>query len=342
MKTTTTLFLALVLSGLSVYYFLLGRPSQDLGTDRNPLKIISLAADDSVTWFEIQNTASQEKVALRREGREWRIELPVAYPAEEFLVEGMIKALAQGYRLRRIPFRLKDAKLLGFDPPRLKMVLETEKVAGRRILLLGADSPVRGRTYARWEGESEYFLISSEVRAALEMSVYSLREKKLFLNRGTKLDSIHLKTAGKEFRIEKEKETWRWALPEPAGEIPLEKVSDLIYAFESLHVKEFLDGSNPEQEEFGLRKKSFFVTVGSGGEPAQTVVLGERAKGKDALYAIRENEHLVVLVAEANLKSLLETFEVVYQEQKHGDAGEFEASRGTNPESGGKGGAGPF
>ncbi len=341
MKITSTLFLAAVLSGLSIYYFFLAQPSKDIGTDPNPAEILSLSGQDAVSWLEIQNELSKEKVALRREGKEWHVEFPVAYPAEEFLVEGMLKTLSLGRRLRRIPFDRRDGKELGFDPPEMRIGVETEKGAGRRVLLIGADSPVKGRAYAHWEGESEYFLVPSEVKAALGISLYSLREKKLFYLRGSKLDWIHVKAGGNEFRIKKENEKWYWEVPQLAFEIPLEKISDLIYAFEFLYVKEFLDGKNPDQKEFELSKKDSFLALGPKEGAGQKVILGGRAKGKDAFYAVRENEKLVILISEGNLKALLETFEVVYQELQDGDPGKSEGASGKGLESSPTGGTGP-
>jgi hypothetical protein len=342
MKISSTLLLAALLSGLSGYYFFWLQPSQKALTDMSPVGILQLAEGDKISWLEIQNEASKEKVALKREGEEWKIESPVSYPAQELLVEGMIEGLMLSQRLRRIPFDERNAGALGLSTPAIKISIKTDKDPTQKVLLLGGTSPVKERAYARWEGENEYFLIPGELKAALGLSLYSLRKKKLFEFKNEALSWLHLKAGGKEFRIERKGEGWRWALPALKGEIGLEKVSDLIYALDSLFVKEFLDGQSPEASPFGLRKRESFLAAGPQGQAGERIFLGSRARGKDALYVLRQKEKLVLLVSERNLRTVVESFELTFQEIKGENTRKSSDDSAKDREGGRAGGAEPL
>ena len=327
MKIRTTLFLALFLAGLGSYYFFSEKPFREAGAELAPIKILTLGEGDSLSFFHIENQVSKEMISLHRSGKEWMLDYPISYPAEKFIAEGMASALTFSQRLRRLPFK-GDEKGLGFDSPKIKIGIETQKEPKRRTLLLGEASPIGGGVFARWEGEDEYFLISPEIQASFERSVYSLREKKLFRFPWDGLVWIQIKAGEKVFRLQKTGGKWSWTFPSLSGEIPADKVSDLVYSFQSLYVKEFLDGKNPDKKEFGLQAKGSFIAVGGNGGTEERLILGARALGKDALYVLREKENIVLLVSEKNLRSLLQMFEVSFQELKDANQGKTARSPG--------------
>ena len=317
MRVTTTLSLVLILGLLSFYYFEGSRASQPTSNSAAlpPIQIFSLSKNDSVSWLQIQNQVSKETMALKKEGTGWQLQSPVSSPAEKLLVEGMVNTLIFAPRLKRFFMEGKTQKDFGLDLPPLRIGIATQKNPEPRYLLLGAVSPVSKTIYAQWEGEREYFLVPPEVEASFERTIYSLRQKKLFRINWNEVGWIHVKGERKEFRIEKKGEKWSWSIPAMKSTIPAEKVSDLIYAFQSLYIKEFLDGQNLNQKDFGLESKDSFLAMGPEGASGERVLLGAVAKGKDSLYAVRERENLVVLISQSNLKSLLEMFEVTFQER---------------------------
>lgn len=336
MKLSTTLLLALLLTGLGTYYVVSEKMSQEAEAELQPLKILTLSEGDSVLWLRIENRVSKETFSLRREGPDWRLEFPVSYPAEKFLVEGMASALTLSFRLRRFPLVGKDPPGSGLDTPDIMIRVETEKGTRRRTLLLGNESPVKGSIYARWQGEAEYFLIPSPVKAAMERSVYSLRQKRLFRVNWDGVAWLHVKVDPKEFRIEKKGEGWRFVLPPLQAEIPVEKVEDLIYAFESFYVKEFLDGKDPARSEFGLKGQGSFLAAGTPEGTSEKLILGASAEEKEGRYALREGEGLVLLISQGKLRLLLETFEAALggdESKQNASSAETQGDSGENSES---------
>lgn len=317
MKISTTLFLTFLVSSLGIFYFVSGASPRQALSGLEPVRILTLREGDSLSFLEIQNQKSKETMALRRKGSDWMMETPVSYPAENFLIEGMVDALTFSRRTRRLPYQEKQAKEFGFHAPEIKITLQTEKETKRRNLLFGEKSPVVAGIYAHWEGENEYFLIPPEVKASFERTVYSLREKKLFQSRGEEVSGVDVKMpGGKEFRLEKKGEKWYWTRPPLAPEIPLEKVSELVYAFQFLYVKEFLDGADPGGAEFGLQDSDAFLALRGREGKEERLVLGASEGRKEALYTLREREKLVLLVSEKNLRALFQTFETTFLEHQ--------------------------
>ena len=329
MKTSTTVFLACVFTFLSVYYFFIDRPPAGPASELPPLAILVLPEGDSVTWLEVRNHRAKETLAVRKEGSAWNLEHPVSYPAEGYLVKGMISMLTISPRVRRFPLKGKPKNELGLETPGLEVSLETAKGSGRRSLRVGAESPLGSGVYAQWTGEEEYFLIPPEVRAALERSAFSLRQKKLFRVPWDEVIWIRASDEGREYRLDKVDAAWMGTLAKSRGEIPLEKVDKLIYALQSLYVKDFLDGKNPLQREYGLQEKGSFLTVGEGGGKSERLILGRPLKaGEDGRYAVREKEGLLLVVPGSKVKSLFSQFQETFRGLESASPGKPQATSG--------------
>lgn len=339
MKLSKTLFLALLLAGLLTYYFWTGQSSRDAGAGLAPVKLLALAPGDFVTALEIENEISKENLSLVREEDGWRLESPVKDPAENFLAEGMASALTMSQTARR--FTVEDGKWkeFGFDEAQIRIGIETKDNPARRTLLLGGQSPVSRMVYARWEGEKECFLVPSEIKAAFDRTVYSLRRKKIFPLNWDQVTWLEVRMEGRRYRLAREGETWRWQEPPLGAEISAEKILDLIYAFRSLYVKEFLDGEDPARRKFGLGKGENYLALGEKSGESEKLILGSPVREKDAFYAARESENRVILVSRESLRSLLAALDVTFHEvQLNADSGKTEAGPGKNPKGGPKGG----
>ena len=160
MKISTTLLLVFLLSGLSFYYYQGEKPAHLAPGELGPARILEFGVGDSVSRLNLFNRSSGGKMGLVRLDSGWRLESPVSYPAEDFLAEGMVQALALSQRIRRFVSQ-GDApdRDFGFDAPEIEIGIETKKSPARRTLLIGKASPLGLGLFARWQGEKEYFLI---------------------------------------------------------------------------------------------------------------------------------------------------------------------------------------
>ena len=331
MKISTTLALAVLLSGLSLYYFVWEKPSHRAPSELGPSRILPLAEGDWVTRFELFNRKSGERISLVRSDSGWKIESPVSYAAEDFLAEGVVRALTFSQRIHRYPLESQQEEGdFGFRAPEIEVTVEAKKSPKQRTLVVGKESPVGTGVFVRWQDEREYFLISKEIKASLERSLYSLRQKKLFRLRSEEVTWMVAKEGERQFRVEKKGSHWHWVIPSVKREIPVEKVSELLYAFQSLYVKEFLDRAKTTERDLGLQSSNFFLAMG-GPAKSEKLILGARVKGKEAVYAYRVNENLVLRVSEENLRSLFQAFTVTFQEIQDVDSKKSGGGSGKNP-----------
>ncbi|MBI2166655.1 MAG: DUF4340 domain-containing protein [Candidatus Omnitrophica bacterium] len=342
MKLSKTLFLIFLLAGLLAYHFWTGKSSREAGAGLAPVKLLALPPGDFVTALEIENEVSKENMSLVRDESGWRLESPISSPAENFLAEGMASALTMSQTAKRFTVEDEKWKEFGFDEAQLRIGIETRDNPARRTLLLGGESPVSRLVYARWEGEKECFLVASEIKAAFDRTVYSLRQKKIFPLNWDQVTWLEAQMEGRRYRLAREGETWRWLEPPLGAEISAEKILDLIYAFRSLYVKEFLDGVDPAKRKLGLGKGENYLALGEKSGGSEKLILGSAVREKDAFYARRASEDLAVLVSRENLRSLLEALDVTFHEvQTNVDSGKSEAGSGKNPKGGPKGGKRP-
>lgn len=329
MRVSTTVFLVFLLAGLSWYYSSTRSSAVPVRVagELSPIEVLKLKEGDSVSWLRIERPASGgETLVLRREegARDWQLEFPVTYPAETLLVEGMISSLKMSRRMRRLPLRGPFPKGTGLEAPRLKIGIETRKNPSQHFLLFGEEAPVGGAVYARWADEKEYFLVSPEVKAAFEASLYTLRRKKLFRVNWERVSRIEFQRGKLHFELVKEGERWSGKTPASAAEISLEKARDLIYSLQSVYIKDFLDGKNPSNREFRLLPDFAFIAVQDREGAGEKLILGAPAKNREAVYAVREKENLVFLISEGKVRSLIQAFQETFQEVKH-DSGEYPA-----------------
>ena len=330
MKISTTIFLAILLAGLSWYYFSTRPPTAILrpAGELSPIEVLKLEEGDSLSWLRIERRGpGGETLALRREegAADWRLEFPVTYPAESLLVEGMISSLKMSRRMRRLPLRGPFPKGTGLEVPQVKIGIETRKVPRQRFLLLGEAAPVGGAIYARWADEKEYFLMPAEIRAVFQASLYTLRRKKLFRVNWDRVSRIEFKRGRLHFELIGEGGKWSGKTAASTAEISLEKVRELIYSLESLYIKDFLDGKNPANREFHLLPDFAFIAVRDEEGTQEKLVLGAPARNQEAVYAVREKENVVLFVSERKLRSLTQAFREAFQEVEH-DSGEYPAS----------------
>lgn len=349
MKIQTTVFLAFLLTALGIYYWVSGT-GPDLTSSETVSKVLAFAEGDALTHLKIENKGSREILILERKPSTWKLVSPVESPAENFIVEGMIQALVFSRREKPFPAPRQETKSFGLEDPELRISVRTEKAPGEKTLLLGNETPVPGRIYARWQGEGEVFLVPALLKASFQKTAYSLRQKFLFRADWEKVEWIFVRMGEKKYHLVKKSGQWRWVVPPVAKDVPAEKIQDLLYSFQSLYVKEFLDGVSPEESDFALKQPGTILTLGWGEDRQEKVLLGAAARGKDALYGMRADEDLVLLVSETHIKDLLQLFDVLFQETagnvspvkgKNVDTGKNSGSTGTNPPVGAKGAPGP-
>lgn len=337
MKISTTILLAFILTGLGTYYYVTEREVREGALEAGPRRLFSLEPGDAISRIEIRNPELKEMVRLEHQEGGWRMTSPVLDRAEELLIEQMVSVLAAEQPLRRFPVQGDAWGEFGLDPrsPKLEVEVSTDQAPVSRTLFLGKQAAVGRNVYARWEGEKECLLVPDDVKMMFQRSVHSLRQKNLFPVHGDTVAFLEVKLEGKKFRIEKSDGKWPWVEPAGRGEFSAEKMLDLIYAFRSLYVQEFLDGRKTSERKFGFKTGENYLALGGVSGGSEKLVLGARAVKGQAVYAYRESEGRVLLVPEEKIRSVVEILEVALHEaEEHGDSKKTSGSSGKNQKPG--------
>ena len=343
MKISTTILLGFMLTGLGTYYYVTEKNIRQGALEAGPRRLFSLEAGDSISHLEIRNPELKEAVRLERQENGWQMISPVRGQAEDLLIEQMVSLLAAEQPLRRFPVQGDEWEEFGLGPrtPKLEVEVSTLQVPVSRALFLGKEAPIGRSVYARWEGGKECLLVPAEVKMMFQRSVHSLRQKSIFPVNWDTVSSLEIKLEGAKFRIEKSGEKWHWAEPAGLGEFSAEKMIDLIYAFRSLYIQEFLDGPETTERKFGFNAhdENHLALEGVSGGSVK-LVLGARAAKDLAFYAYRVPEDGVFLVPEERVRSVVETLEVALHETKeNGNSKTASGNSGKNQKPGPDGGA---
>lgn len=307
-SSVTFVFFALFAAVAGFYVYL--TPRAENAPEALPAtgaRLLPFEDHDTISSLEIENAQKNLLIRLQREGSGWRLTDPVAYPADDSSLEGLLTALSASRRARRLVPE-KGWQEYGLEKPSIRIGIRTLLADRKRHLLLGDPSPVGDYIYARWEGEDEYFLLSPEVKAAFDRSVYALRLKRVFKATGPDISKVHFRIDSREFEIARYGEQWFWMQPISilGVEVNREFLTFLLTQLTALSVKEFLDEEKVDPEDLGLSGLGAFIRVAGPGPDPEIVYLGDEMPARDAYFARREGDQTLFLVARANVASLWE------------------------------------
>jgi len=310
-KFSTTLIFSFLFIVVAVVYF--GLKPSPVSERAAPLAVtdsldlLGLSPSDRISWIQIQNLSRKETMTLIPQGEQWMIKYPVYYPAKKEDVEAMVRMILSAKKVRQL-VPDKDWEEYGLLNPPIKIGLETAESPKRRYLYLGAGAALGDSIFARWEGEKEYFLLPADVKQIFDRSVYALREKRVFRIPFSQVSKIEFEIESSHYELVKRKEKWTWIKPREIQGMALDEASAaaLVSQIQNLFVKDFLD------PETGKSDLSFFkplstVKIWGQGKETEVFMMGQEAPVRDAFYAKREGEEVLLLIDRNNLLEFFET-----------------------------------
>ncbi len=315
MKASVTFVFSLLFVAVAAVYFYMvppPAPPPDAAAPKAPSgALLPFDKKQPLVWIQIQNIEKNLTMTLEKKDEDWTIKFPVEGEADNRMIEGLVQALQVSTRARRFP-RDKDWEEYGLWRPKLKVGIKAQG-QDRRYLLFGDASPVGPQVFARWEGETEYFLVSEDLKRAFERSVYSLRRKEIISLPAQDIIKLHLQSPSGDYEIMKKDDKWFWTEPIPVLGSLLTKAQtdEILNSVARLYVKDFLDGETQEPSESGLAAPETLLTVATAKQTLELKIGGE-ITAKDGFYAQTSGkDSKVILIAQANLRKLFETIETM-------------------------------
>ncbi len=190
-------------------------PAADTPSSTTPVapKILNLTADQ-IQSIRLAKTGS-DPIALNKAGDGWQIGGAKPVAADSDAVTALTGAVSPLASDRLIDEHPADLKSFGLDTP-VNEVDITTKDGKTQKLLIGADTPAGGNTYAKLDGDPKVYTIGSYAKAAFDKSLTDLRDKRLLSLHQDKITSVTLAAKGApvEF-IKNSGGDWQITKPKP-------------------------------------------------------------------------------------------------------------------------------
>jgi hypothetical protein len=281
-RLRTTLVLLLIAAGLGAYAYFVELPARQeaaepqhlLDFDRDAVTTLTLAYPD----HEIRLT--------RDGGAPWRIAAPLDVAADQTAVTHLLNAIADAELTRTIEDAGGNDAEYGFDSPTVTITIGLAEGAPPPPLLVGKQTPIGFKAYARKEGDSNVYLTTGSFHSGVKKEAKDLRDKTVIDFTDDRVETITLvKPDTEPLELRRTDGTWNITAPgtwmADAGE-----VGGLLSALRGLRAQEFIDDADSD-DAYGLDAPRLIVTVSlEGTEDEHSVHIGGDAPGTpEGIYA---------------------------------------------------------
>ncbi len=323
MKASVTItFSALLMVVLAFYFFLM--PESRI---REPLfkvrggepeaRLLPLETADEVERIHLHRKEEGKAIHLQRAGEGWMLKKPVAGPADPVVAEGLVSALTLTTKAKRLT-RDKEWKEYGLADPAVKIAVQTQKHPEKRWIHLGDHAPIGDYIFARGDSEKEYFLLNADLKKVFQVSLYSLRIKKIFKTPLADVSRLFVRADSGNYELSQHGEDGQWFWMEPIAllgeKAKPEHVTKVLAQIRDLHVKEFLDEEKGGKREVGISLIGRSVKAWGKDQQTELLQLGQALPERDAFFAAKEGEAALFLVARGNVSDLFTTLEAFARE----------------------------
>lgn len=269
-------------------------------------RIFMMGEDDFPDHLEIQNQSEKTRVLLAKEGEAWALVSPVVYPADPEVIAGVVSGLRRATQQPRLRAE-KEWEEYGLSQPVMEV---TMAIPGKKAetLFVGAQAPVGDAFFARWSSERGYFLLRGDVKEALQQSVYSFREKRVFRTPPSEMQKVYVEMGPLAYQWKKDGPEWYWMEPlsKFGQKIPLEAMGRVLAALRGLYIKEFLDDNKKSKADLGFFIIHDRIRIDSRLGKPEILHFGNEVPLQNAYFGFREGEPTVFLLDQGKVFQLLD------------------------------------
>ena len=276
----------------------------------------------------------------------WRMVKPIYTPADDWVLEGLIRE-ALGIKKERVfPGEIQDEAQYGLDNPEIVLTLikngsnvaansgesSSDRPGDEASLVVGKVNPTGRFFYARLKNNPDLFTINSALGPALSKNLYDLRDKSLLLYPGENIDSLVLSAPGRE-TVELSKKSlrnWEVASPEKTA-ADNDVVQKFIFQGLKGRVTEFVppetekssdapgrkwlpdhwprdDGGAPK-DKYGFSRPAIHLKISSEGWPVSEISIGKMKESSDPakkMFWAKSTERKDVMLIDQSLVDKLD------------------------------------
>jgi hypothetical protein len=244
MKLRNTLILLIVAVGLFAYIWFVDKNRQTTREAMEHGRDVVQLDRDKINAISIQNP--EGRIELRKNGANvWQLDEPVKDRADSMAVTQLLTSIEM-LKTRRGHRRGREGR--GQKPDQRFRRLETRDAdqvygPGKTVeLLIGKDSAVEGKVYARLEGSNTVYVISNDLKNQATKKPDDFRDRKLTNLSTTQVKKVTIKRGAEELELDKKNEHWSIVKPLKArGDDS--KIGDLVSQTTTAHIETFVSDS---------------------------------------------------------------------------------------------------
>lgn len=209
---------------------------------------------------------------VKKEEDKWKITKPIEYPADEFTINNIIRAIVELEKEKEI----KDINLKDFELEKPEKTLSFRTIEKSEEILIGALIPQINKMAIRIKGTGKNYFISSSFLEKINKNLNELRNKDIFSYQTSDVSFVEIKTIKRTVNLEKKGKFWYLDFPFK-DRAEKDGVEDLIYGLSSIKAKDFLD--EPTEEDLKeLNLSPPIVTISFFDKDKKLILQGEFGK----------------------------------------------------------------
>lgn len=295
MSFVRTLVLIAVAGALSAWIFLVEAPRLEQEAKADFLLDIDPASVEKVR-MEYPDGTSIEAV---REGEEWKLTAPVAYPADSGVVANFLTTVQETKIERRLAKdeagALSSYGLEGDTGSQAR--LEVTEKGGKALpaVVFGIATPVGHQAFARREGSDEVLVVPLLLQSTIKKNPDDLRRKTMFSGETESVNRVTITGPAGSIVLERRGEN-EWTLQSPlVDEADTESVRSMLDSIATIDATGFYDGDKADRAAFGLAEGATrFLATREDGSTIEFLIGKEAADPPAGLYFERTSDGQVV------------------------------------------------
>lgn len=300
-RLRSTLILLLIAAGLGAYAYFVERPARQEAAEQQHLLDFDR---DAVTALTL--TYPDREIRLTRElDAPWRIAAPLDVAADQTAVTNLLNAIADAELTRTIEDAGGNDAEYGFDSPTVTITIGLSEGSPPPALLVGKQTPIGFKAYARKEGDSNVYLTTGSFHSGVKRETKDLRDKTVIDFTDDQVKTITLLKPNTP-PVELRRTDGTWAITAP-GEWTADagEVGGLLSALRGLRAQDFIDDADSD-DAYGLDAPRLTVAVSlEGADDETSVQIGSDAPGTpEGIYARASNAETIYKLPSWSLGNL--------------------------------------
>jgi hypothetical protein len=291
-----TLILVAVAAALGAYIYFVEEPAAVQQEKANYLADFDPAA---VTGVKL-SYPDQDAIEVVREGDQWKLKLPIEYPAEKSVIDNFLTTIKDTKIERRL--EKEEAGTLatyGLEGPtgtqaRIEMTLE----GGKQLpaIVLGNATPVGFQAFALRDGDDQVLVIPLLLQSSAKKTPLDLRSKPMFAGvDSTGIEHVTIEKPDGKIELDRKGDA-AWFIQSPLEDAAdAESVRSMLDSIATIDAVAFFDGPAADRKGFGLEEGATrFRAVRADGTSVGFTIGKEATDQPAGIYFERQSDHQVI------------------------------------------------